>query len=155
MKVKDVMTREPLVCTPATTVAAAAQMMWEGDCGILPVVDDGVLAGVVTDRDMYIALATRNRLASELTVGDVATKLVITAAPEDDVSNVLDRMKRALVRRLPVVGFDGAVVGIISIDDIVRVAGQRRAVRAEQVVDVLQALGAHHLQARPSAPAVA
>lgn len=153
MKVKDVMTREPRLCTPATTVAEAAQAMWESDCGILPVVDDGNLVGVVTDRDMYIALATRNRLPSELPVGEVATLLAITAAPEEDVAEALGRMKRALVRRLPVVGPDGAVVGMLSIDDVVRAAGPRKAIRPEQIVDLLQALGARHPQGRASAAA--
>ena len=63
MKVKDIMTREPRTCTSDTTVAGAASLLWEGDCGILPVVEDGKLVGVVTDRDMYIALATRNARA--------------------------------------------------------------------------------------------
>ena len=62
MKVKEIMTREPKVASPATTLAAAGALMLEGDCGILPVVDEaGKLVGVVTDRDMYIALATRDK----------------------------------------------------------------------------------------------
>ena len=48
MKVKEIMTADPRICTPDTTVAAAANLMWEGDCGILPVVDEGELVGVVT-----------------------------------------------------------------------------------------------------------
>jgi CBS domain-containing protein len=48
--------------------AAAAELMLDGDCGILPVVADGKLVGVVTDRDMYIALATRNGPASQIRV---------------------------------------------------------------------------------------
>src|SRR4029453_8366086 len=99
MKVKDIMTGEPRVCTPDTTVGAAAQLMWEGDCGILPVVDDGELVGVVTDRDMYIALATRNARAAQLKVGAVASSPVATCAPEDDVHAALATMKQARVRR--------------------------------------------------------
>ena len=59
--------------------------MWEGDCGILPVVDEGELVGIVTDRDMYVALATRNVRASQVRVGAVATRTVSTCRPEDDV----------------------------------------------------------------------
>ena len=66
MKVKDIMTGEPRVCSPETNLAAAAALMLDGDCGILPVMEDGKLVGVVTDRDMYIALATRNKRASEV-----------------------------------------------------------------------------------------
>jgi len=61
MKVKEIMTKDVSTCTPDTTVAEAAHLMWEADCGILPVVEDGELEGIVTDRDMYIALATRMR----------------------------------------------------------------------------------------------
>ena len=60
MKVRDIMTGEPRTCSPGTNLAAAAELMLDGDCGILPVMEDGKLVGVVTDRDMYIALATRN-----------------------------------------------------------------------------------------------
>jgi CBS domain-containing protein len=144
MKVKDLMTREPKTCTPDTTVAAAAQLIWEGDCGILPVVDDGELVGVVTDRDMYIALATQNARASHVRVGAVARKMVATCEPEDTVRAALATMKQARVRRLPVVGFGRTVVGILSINDILLAAGPGRAVTAEDVVDVLQAICGHH-----------
>ena len=77
MKVKDSHDdRRPE--TPDTTIAEAAQLMWDGDCGVLPVVDDGELIGVATDRDMYIALATRNERASQLRVGAVATASPVT-----------------------------------------------------------------------------
>ena len=60
MKVKDIlMTVEPRTCVPGTNLAAAAALMLDGDCGVLPVVDVGRLAGVVTNRDLFIALATR------------------------------------------------------------------------------------------------
>ena len=57
MKVKEIMTANPQSCGPDVTLDAAAHAMWEADCGILPVQDNGKLVGVVTDRDMYIALA--------------------------------------------------------------------------------------------------
>ena len=112
MKVKDIMTGDPRVCTPDTTVAEAARLMWEGDCGILPVVDDGELLGVVTDRDMYIALATRNERAAALRVGAVATRTLVTCTPEDNVRTALTSMKDARVRRLPVVGFGNTVLRV-------------------------------------------
>jgi CBS domain-containing protein len=78
MKVKDIMTAQPLTCAPDTNLAAAAALMLDADCGILPVTQDGKLVGIVTDRDMYIALATRNKLASQVTAGEVARKQVFT-----------------------------------------------------------------------------
>lgn len=145
MKVKDLMTTDVRTCTPDTTVAQAAQLMWEGDCGILPVVDDGELIGVVTDRDMYIALATQNARASHLRVGAVATKTLATCAPEDDVHAALATMKQARVRRLPVVGFGNTVLGILSMNDILLAAGRSKDVASEEVVATLQAIcGRHH-----------
>jgi CBS domain-containing protein len=51
MKIKDIMTTDVRICSPGTNLAAAAALMLDGDCGILPVVDEGKLVGVVTDRD--------------------------------------------------------------------------------------------------------
>ena len=146
MKIKDIMTRDPAICSTSTNLAAAAKLMLDADCGILPVVDDqSKLVGVVTDRDMYIALATRNRLASQVTVGEVARTTVFTCAPDDDVESALQTMLQHRVRRLPVAGFGGAVVGIVSMNDIVLAAGARKPVRNEAVVETMQAICAHHL----------
>ena len=144
MKVKDIMITAPHVCGPETSLAEAAALMLDADCGMLPVVDDhGKLAGVVTDRDMYIALATRNVCASQLTVGAVARSTVITCSPDDEVHAALDAMKRHRVRRLPVEGFNGAVAGILSMNDIVLAAGARTPVRSDEVVEALQSICAH------------
>ena len=144
MKVKDIMTGEPRSCAPETNLAEAAALMLDGDCGILPVVADGKLVGVVTDRDMYIALATRNKRASELTVRDVVQTPVYTCGPDDDVQAALETMKRHCVRRLPVEGFGGSIMGIVSMNDIVLAAGPRRPVREADVVGTLQVICAHH-----------
>ena len=61
MKIKDIMTPQPTTGAPDTSLAAAAELMLDADCGLLPVVEDGKLVGIVTDRDMFIALATRDR----------------------------------------------------------------------------------------------
>jgi CBS domain-containing protein len=153
MKVTEIMTREPRTCSPATTVAEAAQSMWNADCGILPIVEGGQLVGVVTDRDMYIALATRNARATEVTIGEVATRQVMTCAPDDDVHAALAIMAKARVRRLPVVGFANTVVGILSIDDIVLVAGPRKTIRSEDVVGALKDICGHHHEPAPVAAA--
>jgi CBS domain-containing protein len=144
MKIKNLMTPEPRTCTRETNLAEAAALMLEADCGILPVVDDqGKLAGIVTDRDMYIALATRNKLASQLTVGDVARSHVFTCGPDDDVQTALATMKQHHVRRLAVEGFGGTVAGIVSMNDILLAAGKKGVGNAE-IVDTFQAICAHH-----------
>ncbi len=144
MFVRDVMTPEPRVCSPSTNLAAAAELMLDGDCGILPVVENGKLVGVVTDRDLFIALATRNKRASDVTVGEVATDHVVTCDPDAEVSAALDAMKTHRVRRIPVSGFGGTVVGIVSMNDLLLAAGPRKAIRNEDVVAVYKAICAHH-----------
>jgi CBS domain-containing protein len=143
MKVREIMTAQPVTCTPGTNLAEAAALMLDADCGILPVVTDGKLVGVVTDRDMYIALATRNKLASDVTVDEVARKQVFTCEPDDDVHAALTSMKLHHVRRLPVEGFGGTVSGIVSMNDILLSTGQRKSLRPEQVVETFQAICAH------------
>ena len=144
MKVKDVMTRDLRTCSPDTTCAEAAGLMWDGDCGILPVVENGALVGVATDRDMYIALSTRNATAAQLRVSTVATRTPVTCAPEDDLHTELTTMRQARVRRLPVVGFGNTLLGMLSMNDIVLAAGSEKGPRAEEIVQVLQAICGHH-----------
>ena len=144
MKVKEIMTAEPRTCSLGTNLAAAAALMLDGDCGILPVVDDGQLVGVVTDRATYIALATRNKRASEITVREVVQTPVYTCGPDDDVQAALETMKQHCVRRLPVEGFGARFMGIVSMNDIVVAAGPRKPVRETEVVNTLQGICAHH-----------
>jgi CBS domain-containing protein len=144
MKIKDIMTAEPRTCSLGTNLAAAAALMLDGDCGILPVVEGGKLVGVVTDRDLFIALATRNKRASEIAVGEVVQTPVHTCGPDDDVHVALATMKQHRVRRLPVEGFGGTVMGIVSMNDILLAAGARKPVREVEVVDTFQAICAHH-----------
>jgi CBS domain-containing protein len=143
MHARDIMTSPPLCCARDTSLAMAAAMMLDGDCGILPVVDDGRLAGVVTDRDLYIALGTRDRRASEMTVGEVVQAPVVTCGPDDDLHAVLELMRQHRVRRILVGGFGGSVLGIISINDIALAAGPR-SVSDREVVNTLQTICAHH-----------
>ena len=144
MQIAEVMTPGPIVCAPDTSVAEAARLMWEGDCGVLPVVDDRLLRGVVTDRDLFIALATRNARASEMTVSAVARTNPVTCSPRDDINQAMGKMKTHRVRRLPVVDDSGALVGIVSMNDLVlAVAPETRL--GGQVVDTLQTISEHQL----------
>ena len=120
MKVRDVMKPAAVCCRPETNLAAAVELLWVNNCGMLPVVDnDGKLAAVITDRDISIAVGTRNRLPSELTANEVATKRVITCKPDDEIHEALNTMAEKQVRRLPVVNQAGVPQGILSMDDII------------------------------------
>ncbi len=120
MKVADLMTKPPAYCNPQTNLAAAAEILWNNNCGILPIVDfKDKVVGVVTDRDMCVALGTRNRLPSEVTVSEVASGKVIACKPDDDLRGALATMAKARVRRLLVIDVAGKLQGILSMDDIV------------------------------------
>jgi len=144
MKVKDAMTTDVRIYTPDTTLAEAGRLMWDGDCGILPVVDDGALIGVVTDRDLFIALATQNERAASVRIGAVATMTVAACAPDDDLQDALAIMRHVRVRRLPVVGFGTSLLGILSMNDIVMAIAKSDDVSCEDVVQTLQAIFAQH-----------
>jgi CBS domain-containing protein len=120
MKVKDVMTQSAVCCSTDTNVGAAVELLWVRNCGMLPVVgNDRKIRGVVTDRDICIAMGTRNSLAGELTVGEIGTKNVVTCRPEDEIHETLRTMAEKQVRRLPVVSDEGIPQGVLSIDDII------------------------------------
>ncbi len=144
MKVKDLMTTDVKRCTPETNLAAAARIMWEGDCGAVPVTDErDVVVGVITDRDICIAAATRPRTEGEIPVREVITKALYTCAPNDDVRVALETMKVRKVRRLPVVEQGGRLVGIVSIHDIALQSRSRGTdVSADAVLDAFIAITA-------------
>ncbi len=119
MKVREVMTKIVTFCGPESTLEEASFLMRKYNCGFLPVVGDGGnVIGVVTDRDMCIALGTRNRKPSDLRVWDVMPHKLFTCMEGDDVHCALKTLRCAKIRRLPVVDRDGALVGVLSIDDI-------------------------------------
>ena len=119
MRVQDIMTKDVSFCSPGTNAAAATEIMWTRNCGALPIVEDSrVVVGMVTDRDLLIALGTRNRNASDLQVGEVMSKDLSLCAPNDDVRDALKIMAERQLHRLPVVDEDGVLKGILSLDDI-------------------------------------
>ena len=128
MRVKDVMVTSVIVCRTTQNLAEVVETMWEQRCGALPVLDShGRVMSMITDRDICIALGTRNVKASDLLVEDVSLPTVFTCAPYDDVHLALTTMVCQNVRRLPVVDRAGELSGIVSIDDLVRRSEKRPA----------------------------
>jgi len=120
MKVRDVMMGTPASCGAETNLGAAVEILWNRNCGFLPVVNaQGKVVGVVTDRDICIALGTRSRLPGEVTVGEIISGKVFACGPDDDLRVALAVMGREKVRRLPVIGGDGKLEGILSMDNVV------------------------------------
>jgi CBS domain-containing protein len=119
MKVNELMTRTPYYCQPEANLGSATELMWNANCGFLPVQSaEGKIIGVITDRDICIALGTRNRLAGEVSVAEVMSGKLYSCAPDDDIHVALQTMGEAKVRRLPVIAQNGTLVGVLSMDDI-------------------------------------
>ncbi|HXW04970.1 MAG TPA: CBS domain-containing protein [Vicinamibacterales bacterium] len=152
MKVQELMTSQPETCGVDTNLAAAVQLLWDADCGILPVVDAGRhVIGVITDRDICIALGTRNLRASDIRVGEAMTGTVETCQLDEDVRKALERMRDRGVRRLPVVDSEGVLTGILSLDDAVLATAARSGVRAADVIEALRSICSRRLPA-PAEP---
>jgi CBS domain-containing protein len=150
MKVKDVMMRTAASCSRETNLGAAVEILWNRNCGILPVVNAELkVIGVITDRDICIALGTRNRLPGEITAGDVASDKLFACRPDDDIRSALALIAEAKVRRLPVLTADGKLEGILSMDDIVGHAEARgkagTGLSNDDVVEALKAVYRPHL----------
>jgi CBS domain-containing protein len=122
MKVRELMSSEVETCQPGTTLTDAAMAMWRRDCGIVPVVEgvNNEIAGVITDRDICIATATRHDAPERITVGEVMQRDVVTCRPEQDVQDALETMREYRVRRLPAVDANNRLVGILSVSDVLR-----------------------------------
>ncbi len=121
MKVRQIMNSDVEHGTRGMNLAEAAGIMWHRDCGMIPIVDDQRrVLGVITDRDICMAVATRPERAEHITVGQVMDRGVHTVRPDADVRTALELMQRELVRRLPVTDAVGVLRGILSISDVVR-----------------------------------
>ncbi len=119
MQVEEIMNRDVASCSPETNAAAAAEIMWRRNCGALPIVEHGGrVVGIVTDRDLCIALGTSNRRAAELPLGEIMHKDLALCNPGSDVRAALRTMAQRQLRRLPVVDEAGALKGVLSLSDI-------------------------------------
>jgi CBS domain-containing protein len=137
-----------------TNAAAVAEIMWTKNCGSLPIVEDsGRVVGMVTDRDLFIALGTQNRIPSEVLVGEIMHSEPAVCAPEDDIRHALKTMAKEQVQRLPVVDASGALKGIISIDDVlVRTDGVFKddTIRTLKAISERLSRSTQPLQSRPA-----
>ncbi len=124
VKVQDVMTSPAHSCKPGETLVGAARAMWDYSCGALPVLDsEGMPAGMLTDRDVCMALARKNRFPGDIRVREVMSPHPFVCHPADEAESALATMAKRQVRRLPVVDTQGRLVGIVSVNDVLARAG--------------------------------
>lgn len=149
-KVSQLMNREVKTCSARDDLSAAAQLMWDHDCGFVPVVEftaDGHrrTVGVITDRDVCMATYTKGLAPGAIQVGDVMSRGVRTCRSDDTPEAAELAMRQHRVRRLPVLDAEGDLVGVLSLSDLARwaVRDRRSAVIAtpqERVAATVAAL---------------
>jgi CBS domain-containing protein len=129
MTIGEICTRETVITTRETTVAAAAQLMRQHHVGTLVVVDQvnggkRVPVGIVTDRDAVVEVMATGLDPNTITVGDIMEQELVTARESEGVLETMQIMRYKGVRRLPIVGKAGELIGIVSIDDLLEVLAE-------------------------------
>lgn len=150
MKVRELMSQDVAVCSPNDNLAAAAMRMWNHDCGVLPIVEDGHLRGMITDRDICMALTLKEQKPSAVKVAEVVNGPLYSCSPEMDAAEALKIMRDHQVHRLPVLD-DGRLAGVVSLNDLAlaarEVAGIEQRPTYREVVDSFQGICAHRQRA--------
>lgn len=150
MKVKDLMTHHSGTCTMDTNLEQAGLAMWNGDFGVMPVLDDEErVIGIITDRDIAMATALQRRSASQISVRDVAHQAnIVSCTAGDEVERALQEMETNKVRRLPVVDDEGHLEGMVSLSDIAAYTsgGRKSACTATRLVGALKSIATPHTE---------
>jgi CBS domain-containing protein len=121
MRVKDIMSGDPICCAPSTSLREVAEKMVTYDCGEIPVCDGGGKPlGVVTDRDIVCRLVAKGHNPLELNAEDCMSTPVVTAHPDMTIDESARLMEEYQIRRLPVVDDRGIVCGIVAQADVAR-----------------------------------
>ena len=125
MFVRDLMSQPPVTCHVNDPLNVAAQLMWDHDCGFLPVVnDEGVLTGVITDRDICMAAYTQARPLDAILVNGAMAKHVVSVQLDQSIETAEQLMSHNQIRRVPVIDAAGQPVGVLSLNDIARESAQ-------------------------------
>lgn len=152
MDVSQIMNTEVQACPSSETAVRAAQIMWDHDCGAVPVIDEqSRVKGIVTDRDLCMAAYTTGRPLHEISVMDAMSRELFTVTPQDSLNAVQGLMREKQIRRLPVTEA-GRLVGVISLGDIARRAGSSRTrgdseLSAARIAETLGAISEPHATA--------
>jgi CBS domain-containing protein len=134
MNVEELMTKQVASVRAGDSTAVAARLMWDRDCGALPVLDgDGRAIAMVTDRDICMAALMRDRAPSAIPVSEAMSPNLRCCGPDDAVSDAEAMMRAHQIRRIPIVDREQRPVGMLSLADIVRATARHKG-RAPQEV---------------------
>lgn len=119
MNVSEVMTEDPICCSPRDSIQEVASQMAKQNCGEIPIVDDQRRPiGVVTDRDICCRAVAKGRDPASTSAREVMTEPVITVTPDDSIETCCRRMENNQIRRIPVIDEDDVICGIVAQADI-------------------------------------
>jgi CBS domain-containing protein len=121
VRVAEVMRAGVHTCHMQGSLAHAAQLMWDHECGALPVLNDvGDAVAMITDRDICMAAYTQAKRLAEISIRSAASHRLVSVRPEDSLAHALRLMAANRVRRLPVIDSGENLIGILSLPDILR-----------------------------------
>jgi CBS domain-containing protein len=133
MRISEICTREVVYCDRGASVGQVARLMRNHHVGDLIVAETGPgglkPVGVITDRDLVVKVLAEDLAADAVVAADLMTRSVVTAAESADVHTAIERMRSEGIRRLPVVDASGALIGVLSADDVIELL-------AEELTDV-------------------
>ncbi len=138
MKLNDIFTRTVVTASPTDTLASVARAMLEHNVGTVIVTTDGRPAGIVTDRDLALALGARGANA-QAAVQEVMTRHVLAIPDDMGVYTATRFMRERGVRRLPIVDREDRLVGIVTLDDLLRFLGRELYNLSEGIKNEVQA----------------
>lgn len=139
MKVSELMTQKVRTCRPTDSLERAAQIMWEEDCGCVPIVDaDRSVRGMITDRDVCMAAYTRGEALSSLSVAQAMSDGAVCCRMDDDIEDALKSMTENQLHRLPVVDDAQQLSGVLSMSDILQSRLRRK--HSEELLETMVAL---------------
>ena len=137
MKLKDVCVLDVASCTPESTIVEAARLMRQHHTGDLVVLDDAdeerEPVGIITDRDIVVEVLAKGRDPDKTTVREIMSTQLVIASESEEYAEALQRMATHGVRRVPVVDDKRCVVGIVTLDDMLRV----HAAQANRLLDIV------------------
>lgn len=153
MKVNEAMTAPVKCCSPNSSLEEVARMMWEADCGAIPIVDDGNRpVGVITDRDIAMCAMLRHEPLWQICASQVieGRNNLVCCDQGDTIDDCVEMMQQAEVRRILVTDDQGALCGIVSLGDAVAFTERDTddddipAIESDQLIDMLRRVSAHH-----------
>ena len=139
MKVKDVMKTDVGFCSTEDSLMKAAEVMRRRDCGVVPIVDaNKKVVGMLTDRDLCLAVVARNRKASDIKIEELLRGKAIVCAADDKLEDALKKMRKYQVKQLAAIGAGGELVGVLSVTDVLGLAAGKEKKLKKKVYATLE-----------------